>query len=353
MGYFRENIEKMAGYTPGEQLGDLGYIKLNTNENPYPPSPRVIEAIKKEATSLIRLYPNPLADPLRETASKVYNLDTENIMVGNGSDDLLSIICRAFIGKDDGIIIPIPTYTLYDTLVTIQEGIIKKVPFNEDFSLPAEIFSVKGKLIFLANPNSPSGTFINIKDIEKIAETFNGMIIIDEAYGDFAPESAVSLINRYDNIVVLKSFSKSFSLAGLRIGLAFASKEIINGMMKVKDSYNINRISMAAGIAALEDIEWMKMNVEKIKRTRERLRGSLMDLGFYVYPSHTNFVLAKIKGRSLKDLYLSLKDKKILIRYFDNPILYDSIRITIGRDDEIDILIKEIKEWVYANIKKD
>ncbi len=351
MGYFRRNIEEMEGYIPGEQL-DTPYIKLNTNENPYPPSPKVIEAIKNEATSALRLYPNPMADPLRRVAAEVYGVNLNNIMAGNGSDDLLSIISRSFIGRYDKVLIPTPTYTLYDTLVMIQEGIVERVPFNEDFSLPSEIFKRKAKLLFLANPNSPSGTFIEIPDIKRLVERFDGMVIIDEAYGDFAPDSAIQLIKEYENIVVLKSFSKSFSLAGLRIGLAFASENIIKGMEKVKDSYNINRLSMAAGIAALKDLEWMRRNVKRIERTRERLISALKDLGFYVYPSHTNFVLARLKGIALKELYLYLKNKRILIRYFDTPSLYDSIRITIGKDEEMDILIKEIKEWIYANIKK-
>ena len=346
MGYFRKNIERMEGYQPGEQPQDGQYIKLNTNENPYPPSPKVAEAIKKETTISIRLYPSPMADSLREKAARVYGVKEENILAGNGADDLLSILVRSFVEKGDLVVIPTPTYTLYDTLVTIQEGEKLNIPFTEDFGIPEGFVKRDAKLTFLANPNTPSGTFIPVKNIAGLAKELEGVLVVDEAYVDFASDNAIPLINEYPNIVVLRTFSKSFSLAGMRIGLAFANRNLIEGMTKVKDSYNLNRLSIAAATAALDDIPWMEGNVSKIKKTRGELSTSLARLGFKVYPSQSNFVLARIHGRNLKGIYEEMKRRGVLVRYFDTPELQDCIRITVGTDDEISRLLKELSEVV-------
>lgn len=344
MGYFRKNIEKMEGYCPGEQPQDGKYIKLNTNENPYSPSPKVAEAIKKEANISIRLYPSPMADLLRRKAAKVYGVKEENILAGNGADDLLSILVRSFVEKGDLVVIPTPTYTLYDTLVAIQEGKKLNIPFTEAFGIPEGFVKRDARLTFLANPNSPSGTFTPVKKIAGLAKELEGVLVVDEAYVDFASDNAIPLINEYPNIVVLRTFSKSFSLAGMRIGLAFANRNLIEGMIKVKDSYNLNRLSIAAATAALDDMPWMENNVAKIKKTRGELSTSLTELGFKVYPSQSNFVLARIPGRNLKGIYEELKRRGILVRYFDTPKLQDCIRITVGTDDEISRLLKELSE---------
>jgi len=344
MGYFRRIIEEMRGYIPGEQPASLDkLIKLNTNENPYPPSPRVIEAILREANPSLRLYPDPLATPLREMAARVYQVGQEQVMAGNGSDELLSIIVRAFIGKGDKVAYPVPTYTLYDTLVDIQEGIRELIDYPEDYSLPEELLEKEVRLTFISNPNSPSGTFIPVDKLAGLAERTRGILVIDEAYVDFAPASALPLIREYPNVVVLRSFSKSFSLAGMRIGLAFASPQIIEGLLKVKDSYNLNRLSIVAATAALEDMEWMQNNVARIIRSREVLTEALNELGFKVYPSAANFVLASLPGQDLAWLYRTLKDLGILVRYFPQPRLADCIRITVGTEEEISRLIHELK----------
>jgi len=334
----------MEGYQPGEQPQDGQYIKLNTNENPYPPSPKVAEAIKKEANISIRLYPFPMADLLRRKAAKVYGVKEENILAGNGADDLLSILVRSFVEKGDLVVIPTPTYTLYDTLVAIQEGKKLNIPFTEAFGIPEGFVKRDARLTFLANPNSPSGTFTPVKKIAGLAKELEGVLVVDEAYVDFASDNAIPLINEYPNIVVLRTFSKSFSLAGMRIGLAFANRNLIEGMIKVKDSYNLNRLSIAAATAALDDMPWMENNVAKIKKTRGELSTSLTELGFKVYPSQSNFVLARIPGRNLKGIYEELKRRGILVRYFDTPKLQDCIRITVGTDDEISRLLKELSE---------
>jgi histidinol-phosphate aminotransferase len=340
----RKNIRKMSGYIPGEQPGKKRYIKLNTNENPYPPSPKVLDAIKTQGLSDLRLYPDPDLTPLIKKASKIYNVPENCILAGNGSDELLAIVTRVFVGEGDKVVYPHPTYTLYETLVHIQGAETVHVPFPEDFSLPENISSVKGKILFLANPNSPSGTGTKASKIERVAKKFQGIVVVDEAYVDFAEDTSLGLVKKCDNVVVLRTFSKSFSLAGIRLGVSFAPPWITGEMKKVKDSYNVNRMSLAAGCAALGHISWMRRNVRKIIRTREGLTSHLRSLGFSVFPSGANFVLARVKGVSLKELYQELKKRKILVRYFDTEQLFDCVRITVGTDEEIDILLKNLEK---------
>jgi histidinol-phosphate aminotransferase len=344
--YFRKNIAALAGYVPGEQPRDEKVIKLNTNENPYPASPRVFAALRKEINRSLRLYPEPLADSLRAVAATAYGVKRENILAGNGSDEILSIIMRSFIGPQDRVAFPVPTYSLYDTLIAIQEGEPRPVDYLPDFSLPEALAAQNAAVTFLCNPNSPSGTVVPLPDIERLARAVSGILVIDEAYVDFAETEAAStlpLISRLPNLIVLRTFSKSFSLAGMRVGLAFASEEIISGMMKVKDSYNLNRLSLVAATAALQDMSWMTRNVRRIQRSRRQLSTGLRKMGFYVYPSHANFVMARKKEQNLKRLYERLKGQQIFVRYFDVPGLQDSLRITVGTPQEIRALLKEMK----------
>ncbi len=349
--YLRKNIAAITGYIPGEQPQNSGFIKLNTNENPYPPSPRVLSALRKAADRSLRLYPEPLSDSLRSLAVARYGFRTENILAGNGSDELLSILVRCFVGQGDRVAYPVPTYTLYDTLVAIQEGERVGVDFPPDFSLPEAIYSQKVALTFLCNPNSPSGTLVPLKEIENLARSVSGILVVDEAYIDFAEgegASSIPLIHSFPNLVVLRSFSKSFSLAGMRIGLAFAAEEVIADMVKVKDSYNLNRLSLVAAVAALQDLPWMVRNVSRIQRSRRKLIRGLKKMGFQVYPSQANFVMAQKEGQNLRGLYEELKRRKILVRYFDLPRLKDSLRITVGTPQEIKILLQEIEAIGYA-----
>jgi len=335
----------MAGYTPGEQPGDGGVIKLNTNENPYPPSPKVFAALRRAINPSLRLYPEPLSDSLRALAAGVYGVKPNNIIAGNGSDEILSILLRCFVGQRDRVAFPVPTYSLYDTLVEIQDGVAARVDFPEDFSLPQTLAEQNATLTFLCNPNAPSGTLVTLGEIAKLAEAVSGILVVDEAYVDFAASegaSSIPLIRQLPNLVVMRTFSKSFSLAGMRIGLAFASKEIIAGMMKVKDSYNLNRLSMVAAMAALQDLPWMTRNAARIQRSRTRLSRGLKRLGYEVYPSHANFVLARKRERNLMPVYDELKQKKILVRYFDTAGLRDCLRITVGTPKEVQALLKEL-----------
>jgi histidinol-phosphate aminotransferase len=339
---FRSNIAGLAGYVPGEQPQDSEIIKLNTNENPYPPSPKVFAALRSALHSSLRLYPEPLSDSLRSAAAAVYGVMPANIIAGNGSDELLAIALRCFVGPGDGVAFPVPTYSLYDTLVEIQDGVRLAVDYPADFSLPASLSAQNAILTFLCNPNAPSGTMVPLPEIEKLARSVSGVLVVDEAYVDFAASegsSALPLTHRLPNLIVLRSFSKSFSLAGMRIGLAFASDEIIAGMMKVKDSYNLNRLSLVAAGAALEDLPWMTRNARRIQRSRQRLTCALKRMGYQVYPSHANFVLARKPGQDLKPVYEELKRHKILVRYFDVPGLQDCLRVTVGTPKEIAALI--------------
>jgi histidinol-phosphate aminotransferase len=341
----RKNIAAIEGYVPGEQPEDGGFIKLNTNENPYPPSPRVLSAVRKATDRSLRLYPEPMSRPVRSLAATIYGLLPDNVLVGNGSDELLSILMRCFVGAAGRVSYPEPTYTLYDTLIAIQEGEKAAVPYLPDFSLPESFFSQAPALTFLCNPNSPSGTLLSLDVIERVARAASGVVVVDEAYIDFADDekaSAIPLLANHSNVVVLRTFSKSFSLAGARVGLALASEEIIAGMTKVKDSYNVNRLSQIAAAAALGDLSWMQRNVRRIQKSRKILTGGLKKLGFHVYPSQANFVLARREGQNLRGLYEELKRRKILVRYFAQPGLDDCLRITVGAPDEVKSLLNEM-----------
>ncbi|MEK7291283.1 MAG: histidinol-phosphate transaminase [Planctomycetota bacterium] len=345
--YFRNNIERMSGYTPGEQPKDGIYIKLNTNENPYPPSPKVLNSIKEAVNDSLRLYPDPIVTQARIKIAEVLGTKPERVMAGNGSDDLLSIIIRSFAGPGDKVVFPYPSYMLYKTLAELQDATACAVDFTEDYSLPQD-FIVKGaKVTFIANPNSPSGTLIPPGEISKIASKLDGVLVIDEAYADFADDNCLHLVEKHDNILILRTLSKSYSLAGIRLGFCIAQEPLIQGMMKVKDSYNVDRLSIAAVVATLDDQKGMNAHVERIKSTRQYLTKSLEDMGFFVHPSQTNFVLAHcMKGISAQKLYLALKSRKILVRYFNLRRLDDCLRITIGTKEEIDTLLKNLKELV-------
>ena len=335
----------MTGYLPGEQPEDAGFIKLNTNENPYPPSRRVYAALRKAIDGSLRLYPEPLSNTLRSAAAGVYGVRPSNIIAGNGSDELLTMLLRCFVGTGDRVAFPQPTYSLYDTLIEIQDGVRAAVDYPADFSLPVALAAQNAALTFLCNPNAPSGTLVAPDEIEKLARSVSGILVVDEAYVDFAESegaSSIPLIPRLENLVVLRTFSKSFSLAGMRIGLAFASEEIIAGMMRVKDSYNLNRLSLVAATAALQDMAWMARNARRIQRSRKKASAALQRMGYEVYPSHANFILARKQGQNLKPVYEELKRRKILVRYFDVAGLQDCLRITIGTPKEIQALIHEM-----------
>lgn len=329
----------MQGYTPGEQPRDKRYVKLNTNENPYPPSPRVAQAVLQAVGADLRLYPDPVGTELRRIAASLYGVAPEQILVGNGSDDILAMLMRACVGPGDKVAYPVPTYSLYDTLVQMHDGVAVRLPFTPDFRLPAGLAGANAKLTIVCNPNSPSGTLTPLEELARLATKVSGLLVVDEAYVDFADGNALPLLARADNVVVLRTLSKSYSLAGMRIGLALAARGVIDELMKVKDSYNISRLSLVAGAAALEDQEWMRDNRQRIRATRGRLIDALRALGYEVPQSEANFVLARRPGLDQERVYLGLKERGVLVRYFRIDGLADALRITVGTDEEVDALL--------------
>jgi histidinol-phosphate aminotransferase len=344
--FVRSVVQSLEGYVPGEQPQDRRYIKLNTNENPYPPSPRALETIKAAAGDDLRLYPDPTARELRRTAAEVYGLAPAQVIAGNGSDELLSMLFRTCIdeGSSAQLAYPVPTYSLYDTLATIHGTAPVKVPFPDDFMLPVEpLLAAGARLTIICNPNSPSGTLVPLPVIESFAARAAGLVVVDEAYADFARSTALDLLARSPNLLVLRSFSKSFSLAGMRIGLAFAAECIIRELEKVKDSYNLDRLSLAAGKAALEDLPWMQANVARVRAARDELVAELCALGFQVPASEANFVFAAVPTLPGAEIYRRLRDKGILVRYFPGPSLGKGVRITVGRPEENHALIEALR----------
>lgn len=345
---FRPNIRAMEGYTPGEQPQEGGFIKLNTNENPYPPSPRVEEAIREALRRGLQKYPDPLATAFRVAAGKVFGFDPDWILAGNGSDDILTICTRAFVGAGHRIRYPYPSYLLYGVLGKLQEATIEEVMFRPDWSLP-EAFVVPRdelRLCYLPNPNSPSGTMIRPQAVEAAAERLPCPLLVDEAYADFAEFNCLELVRRCKRVLVSRTLSKSYALAGLRFGFLIAHPDIIRQLRKVKDSYNCDSLSIAAATAAIEDRVWLRENRSKILATRTRLIEGLSGLGFNVLDSQANFVWCTHRERKAEDLFAELKRRKILVRYMAYPQWGDGLRITVGTDAEIDALIQELKRLV-------
>ncbi len=346
--FFLPHIARMQGYIPGEQPQEGGYIKLNTNENPYPPSPLVLERLRAACGEDLRRYPDPGARLLRRRLGQLFGVEVEETLVGNGSDELLNIALRCFAGPGDTVVYPYPTYAYYEKLIQLQDARAAAVDFGEDFSLPEEILVPGARLILLANPNSPSGTLLPLPVVEEIAARAEGLVLIDEAYVDFSAGGCVALIHRHPNAVVVRTLSKSFSLAGMRLGFGFAAPELVAGMWKVKDHYNVNRLSLVAAEAALEDLETMRANAARIRATRQRLTQRLRGLGLHVWDSEANFVLARSSAPPAFWLYEQLKQRRVLVRYFAQRRLEDCLRITVGTDAEIDDFLGVLEELLQA-----
>src|SRR5438132_8629837 len=339
--FVRANIRAMAGYTPGEQpsIGER-VVKLNTNENPFAPSPKVMQAVASIEPELLRRYPNPTADVFRIAAAKVLAIDKDMIMAGNGSDELLSIALRTFLGAEDLVAFPEPTYSLYPVLADLSEVRYQTVPWERDYSLPTEaLLATNPKAIFLCNPNAPTATFIPPSKIRDLARKFSGLLLIDEAYVDFADDNCLSLVKDHANILICRTLSKAYSLAGLRFGYAIAKEQVISEMMKVKDSYNCDAISICAAAAAIADQAYARQTWDYVREERSRLTKELNSVGWKVIPSQANFILVHVPDGNGKAAYLGLKEQGILVRYFDRPGLTDKVRITVGTADENNALL--------------
>jgi histidinol-phosphate aminotransferase len=335
----------MDGYVPGEQPAPgERIIKLNTNENPFPPSPRVMQAIREMEPELLRRYPNPVADTFCAAAAKVLGVSADMILAGNGSDDILTIATRTFVPAGGKLAYPDPTYSLYPVLARLQDADVVSVKWEKDWSLPAGgLLESKANAIYLANPNAPSGTFIPPTRVAELAREFDGLVLVDEAYVDFADDNCLSLVRQHPNIVISRTFSKAYSLAGLRFGFAVAQPAVIEQMMKVKDSYNCDAIAIIAAAAAIEDQEYARRTWEHVRGERQRLSSELTQMGWTVLPSSANFIFAAAPDGRGHEAYLGLKRQGILVRHFDKPGLSDKIRITIGTSQENNALLGGIK----------
>lgn len=340
----RPCIRDMAAYTPGEQPREGTIIKLNTNENPYPPSPRVFEALRAAVTGdQLRKYPDPSGTHFRQTVGRVLGVDPDGILIGNGSDDVLTILTRAFVPECGLVMSPTPSYLLYHTLASLQGARFMTVPFTADWKLPNPWPVRFADLTFLANPNSPSGTSLSLAEIDLVRANIDGPLVVDEAYADFAEGNALELLKRgAKGIVITRSFSKSYSLAGIRFGFALGDPSLIQQMYKVKDSYNCDALSLIAAAAAIEDQGYFRTNRERILATRGRLEKALTDLGFIVCPSQANFVWCRRTDRPVKPIYEELKNRNILVRYMNYEGYGDGLRISVGTDEEIDRLLSEL-----------
>lgn len=340
----------MDGYTPGEQPAPgTRVIKLNTNENPFPPSQKVMQAIREIEPELLRRYPNPTADLFRETAAKLFGMSRDNVIAGNGSDDILTITTRTFIPPGGLLASPDPSYSLYPILAKLEDAKFVGVPWEDGWDLPIDgLLATDADAIYVVNPNAPSGTFVSPKRIAELAKKFKGLVLVDEAYADFAEDNCMALVKDHANVVVSRSLSKAYSLAGLRFGYAVAQEQVIEEMMKVKDSYNCDAIAIAAATAALADQEYAQFTWDHVKNERVRLTAELTELGWTVLPSQANFLLATAPDGHGREAYVGLKEQGILVRHFDKPGLADKIRITIGTSQENNALLGGIKTLTTA-----
>ena len=334
------SVHKLEAYTPGEQPKSKHVIKLNTNENPYPPSPKCRTVLKNFDIDQLRRYPDPVFMALREEIAKLNSTSTDNVFVGNGSDEILTVAAKSFVENSESIGSLDPSYSLYKTLAAIRD--VKWLGFD-----PRKDKTPKNVSLYLwTNPNAPTGEFAEIKDIAAFAKSFPGVVIVDEAYADFARENAMRLSTSKTNknIIVMRTFSKSYSLAGLRVGYCVGPKKLIGAMYKVKDSYNVDALAQSLALAAIKDQAWMKKNAAKVIKTRERLTAELIKLGWDVIPSESNFVFAKPAHKKAAVLFEDLKGRHIYVRYFTGPKTADRLRVTIGTDTEINELLKAIHE---------
>jgi histidinol-phosphate aminotransferase len=345
MSLARECIARIAGYIPGEQPQDRKYVKLNTNENPYPPSPRVAAALRAFDPARLRLYSEPLSQELRQVAAAPFGLTADWAIAGNGSDDLLTIATRTFVDQGGRLAYAEPSYSLYPVLADLQGAMRVPVVLDATFDLPADVVQRAGgaTLLILCRPNAPTGNAFPLETMHRVCREFSGVVWIDEAYADFADDHCVDFVRQYPNVVVSRTVSKSYSLAGLRLGVAFAQPALVEEMMKVKDSYNLDMLTQALGKAALEDREYMLANVRRIRATRERLCNELRGMGFEIPPSHANFILAKPPVPAA-GLFCELRNRGFLARYFDQDRVRDYIRITIGSDPDMAAFSRTVAE---------
>ena len=347
------HIEALVPYTPGQQPEGDGWIKLNTNENPYPPSPRVAEAIRAELPRL-PLYPNPVSRALREAIADFHGLESQQVLIGNGSDDVLNLLIRSFCDPNASAGMLEPGYSLYPVLADIQNAPLIKIDGNRDMILDPESITACGAAVFfLTSPNAPTGVGYSRRQIAEILDRYEGLLVVDEAYAAFAQEDAVPLLGNYPNLVITRTFSKSHGLAGLRVGYALAAPKVIQIIDRVRDSYNVNRLSQAGALAAFVDTGYYENVIERIKNTREEFLQKLKKIDWFTYPSQANFLFTepcqpggRTGAEAARDLFEFLQDRKILVRYFGGSSLTAGfLRISVGTDEQMNLLLAAIDQW--------
>jgi histidinol-phosphate aminotransferase len=338
MPLVRNNIAAMAPYVPGEQPNDISVIKLNTNENPYPPSPRVLDALRNITAEQLRRYPSPDARAFREAAASVHGVSADMILCTNGGDELLALVFRACVGDGDKVAFLDPSYSLYPVLAAMQDARKIILPYRisaTQWDFPDDILTLDAKLLLIVNPNAPSGTLADLPVLSRVIRSFPGVVLIDEAYVDFAPRSALPLVREHGNLILLRSMSKGYGLAGMRFGYGIAQPALLEQLHKVRDSYPCDSVAIAAATAAITDQAYAAETWEKVKSQRQVVSTALRAMGFTLPESHSNFVLAQVPGDGVAvELYQQLKAGNILVRYFNLPGLTDKLRITIGTAEQ-------------------
>lgn len=344
MKYWNKRLKDMTEYMPGEQPVDLDeFVKLNTNESPFPPSPSVIEALKKACNETLRRYPNPTAMSVRELFASQNGLSAENVLVANGSDEIFTLLLRGFIEPEGLAAFAYPSYSLYYTLAEANGIRFEKIDLDKSLDVDFGKFLKKRyNLVVVANPNNPTGRGCDADKVREFASKFKGLLVVDEAYVDFYGETVIDLVKEFDNVIVTRSFSKSYSLAGLRIGIAAAHADIIRGFIKLKDSYNVDRLAEAGARAALLDRKAFKYGIDMVRSNKEYLEERLGELGFEIVPSKANFLFVKHPRVPAGEIYERLKERKILVRFFKGPVQSDYLRISVGTMLEIKKLVAEL-----------
>jgi histidinol-phosphate aminotransferase len=346
--YWSEAVRALEPYTPGEQPRERQYVKLNTNENPYPPSPKVLAALRDSADERLRLYPDPTCDDLRAAIASACRVDRSEVFVGNGSDEILSLVFFSFFKGERAILFPDITYSFYEVYCTFHGITGRQIPLREDFTIAPEDYNLENGGIIFANPNAPTGAAVSLGQIERLlGANKDSVVVVDEAYVDFGGESAVPLVRSCPNLLVVQTLSKSRSLAGLRVGLAVGAPELIAGLERARYSfnpYNLDRLALAGAIESFRDEEYFQENCRRVIDTRERSARRLAELGFSVVPSRANFLFITHAGHSAKELLQGLRDRGVLVRHFDRPRISDYLRVTVGTDDEMEIFLEQIGE---------
>ncbi|MFP8965303.1 histidinol-phosphate transaminase [Pokkaliibacter sp. CJK22405] len=344
--YWSPIVSQLTPYVPGEQPKVTNLVKLNTNENPYPPSPKVLDAIHHAANEHLRLYPDPSSSALRQTIASYHGVGADNVFIGNGSDEVLALVFQGLLKHDLPILYPDISYSFYPVYCGLYEIEAREVPLREDFTLNVQDYTQANGGIIFANPNAPTGISIPASDIEWLLQQHpDSIVIIDEAYVDFGAESVIPLTQRYPNLLVTQTLSKSRSLAGMRVGLAIGHEDLIDGLNRVKNSFNsypIDRIASAASVASYEDETYFQKVREKVMATREQLVADLRSRGFEVLPSHTNFVFARHPEHDAKAIASGLREQSVIVRHFTMARINQYLRISIGTDAECQALIKAL-----------